>query len=305
MNIKEQTVGLDERDESVDMMADLNEGNIATAVKEAIDVPLETGGDETHHSSVVIPFRQRRKRVAEPEISRAETVEKVEETVQSEKETTEQDGQVAVAAPPKEWIKVKRKPLYDFVKRTFDIVVSLICLTVGLPVYLIMILAIVIDDPGNPFFVQERVGLNGRVFKMVKLRTMRKDAEQIKVNLAEQNEYESVHFKIKNDPRVTRVGRFLRATSLDETPQAINILLSQMTVIGPRAFVPSEQSLLPNDRLQVKPGLSCYWQLADTTKMSDEEQLELDYRYIRERGILTDLKIIWKTVCSVVGAKNC
>ena len=305
MNIKEQTVGLDERDESVDMMADLNEGNIATAVKEKIDVPLETGGDETHHSSVVIPFRQRRKRVAEPENSRVETVEKVEETVQSEKKTTEQDGQVAVAAPPKEWIKVKRKPLYDFVKRTFDIVVSLICLTVGLPVYLIMILAIVIDDPGNPFFVQERVGLNGRVFKMVKLRTMRKDAEQIKVNLAEQNEYESVHFKIKNDPRVTRVGRFLRATSLDETPQAINILLSQMTVIGPRAFVPSEQSLLPNDRLQVKPGLSCYWQLADTTKMSDEEQLELDYRYIRERGILTDLKIIWKTVCSVVGAKNC
>ena len=107
MNIKEQTARLDERDESVDMMADLNEGNIATAVKETIDVPLETCGDETRHSSVVIPFRQRRKRVAEPEISRAETVEKVEETVKSEKETTEQGGQVAVAAPPKEWIKVK------------------------------------------------------------------------------------------------------------------------------------------------------------------------------------------------------
>ena len=305
MNIKEQTVGLDERDESVDMMADLNEGNIATAVKEKINVPLETGGDETHRGSVVIPFRQRRKRVAELRNSRAETVEKVEETVKSENETTKQDGQVAVAAPPKEWIKVKRKPLYDFIKRTFDIVVSLICLTVGLPVYLIMILAIVIDDPGNPFFVQERVGLNGRVFKMVKLRTMRKDAEQIKVNLAEQNEYESVHFKIKNDPRVTRVGRFLRVTSLDETPQAINILLSQMTVIGPRAFVPSEQSLLPNDRLQVKPGLSCYWQLADTTKMSDEEQLELDYRYIRERGIGTDLKIIFATIASVFKGKNC
>ena len=231
MNIKEQTVGLDERDESVDMMADLNEGNIATAVKEAIDVPLETGGDETRHSSVVIPFRQRRKRVAEPDSSRVETVEKVEETEPSEKETTEQGGQVAVAAPPKEWIKVKRKPLYDFIKRTFDIVVSLICLTVGLPVYLIMILAIVIDDPGNPFFVQERVGLNGRVFKMVKLRTMRKDAEQIKINLANQNEYKSVHFKIENDPRVTKVGKFLRKTSLDETPQVLNLLTGERDII--------------------------------------------------------------------------
>ena len=213
--------------------------------------------------------------------------------------------EIVAAAPTRERVEVKPKPLYDFVKRAFDIVVSLVCLTVGLPVYLIMILAIVIDDPGNPFFVQERVGLNGRVFKMVKLRTMRKDAEKIKVNLAEQNEYKSVHFKIENDPRVTKVGKFLRRTSLDETAQVLNLLTGSMTIVGPRPFIPSEQAQLPNDRLQVKPGLSCYWQLADTAKMSDEEQLELDYRYIRERGILTDLKIIWKTVCSVVGAKNC
>ena len=189
------------------------------------------------------------------------------------------------ATPTKERIEVESKPLYDFVKRVFDIVVALICLTVGLPVYLIMILAIVIDDPGNPFFVQERVGLNGRVFKMVKLRTMRKDAEKIKVNLTEQNEYKSVHFKIENDPRVTKVGRFLRRTSLDETAQVLNLLTGSMTIVGPRPFIPSEQEQLPSDRLQVKPGLSCYWQLADTAKMSDEEQLELDYRYIRERGV--------------------
>ena len=210
-------------------------------------------------------------------------------------------GETVVHTP----IEVKPKPVYDFFKRVFDFAVSLICLTVGLPVYLIIALAIVIDDPGNPFFVQDRVGKNGKVFKMVKFRTMRKDAEKIKVTLAEQNEYESVHFKIKNDPRVTRVGKFLRATSLDETPQAINLLLSHMTVVGPRAFVPSEQSLLPDDRLQVKPGLSCYWQLEDTAKMSDEEQLELDYRYIRERGIITDLKIIFETVKSVFKGENC
>ena len=134
-------------------------------------------------------------------------------------------------------IEVKPKPVYDFFKRVFDIAVSLICLTVGLPVYFIIALAIVIDDPGNPFFVQDRVGKNGKVFKMVKFRSMRKDAEQIKVNLAEQNEYASVHFKIENDPRVTKVGKFLRKTSLDETPQAINLLLSDMTVIGERDII--------------------------------------------------------------------
>ncbi len=213
--------------------------------------------------------------------------------------------EIVAAAPTRERIEVKPKPLYDFVKRAFDIVVALICLTVGLPVYLIMILAIVIDDPGNPFFVQERVGFNGRVFKMVKLRTMRKDAEKIKVNLTEQNEYKSVHFKIENDPRVTKVGRFLRRTSLDETAQVLNLLTGSMTIVGPRPFIPSEQAQLPDDRLQVKPGLSCYWQLEDTTKMSDEEQLELDYRYIRERGVRTDLKIIFATIKSIFKGGNC
>ena len=230
-------------------------------------------------------------------------VEQVEQSVPVAVQTASQP-KTAVGTVVHTPIEVKPRPVYDFFKRVFDIVVSLVCLTVGLPVYLIIALAIVIDDPGNPFFVQDRVGKNGKVFKMVKFRTMRKDAEKIKVNLAEQNEYASVHFKIKNDPRVTRVGRFLRATSLDETPQAINILLSQMTVIGPRAFVPSEQSLLPDDRLQVKPGLSCYWQLERTLDMNDEEQLELDYKYIRERGIKTDLKIILRTVKKILKGNN-
>ena len=245
---------------------EMREGNVATIEKD-----VELG---ENYSDVVIPLKRVHK------------------------------AEIVAAAPTRERVKVEPKPLYDFAKRAFDIVVALVCLTVGLPVYLIMILAIVIDDPGNPFFVQERVGLNGRVFKMVKLRTMRKDAEKIKVNLAEQNECDSVHFKIKNDPRVTRVGKFLRATSLDETPQAINLLLSHMTVVGPRAFVPSEQSLLPDDRLQVKPGLSCYWQLERTLDMNDEEQLELDYKYIRERGIKTDLKIILRTVKKILKGNN-
>ena len=206
-------------------------------------------------------------------------------------------------AQPQERIVVKRKPVYEFVKRAFDIAVSLICLTVGLPVYLILVLAVVLDSPGHPFFVQERVGLNGRVFRMVKLRTMYRDADSHKSEL--RNECESdVHFKIKNDPRITRVGRFLRATSLDEIPQAVNVLLNHMSIVGPRAYILSEQALLPDDRLQVKPGLTCYWQITDTTKMSYDEQLELDYRYIRERGVWTDLKLIGKTVKVVLARKN-
>ena len=152
--------------------------------------------------------------------------------------------------------------------------------------------------------MQERVGLNGRVFRMIKFRTMYRDADSHKSEL--KNECESnVHFKIKNDPRITHVGKFLRKTSLDETPQALNLLTGSMTIIGPRAFIPSEQAQLPLDRLQVKPGLSCYWQITDTTKMSYDEQLELDYRYIRERGIATDLKIIWYTLEYIVHQSNC
>lgn len=200
---------------------------------------------------------------------------------------------------------VTPKPVYDFVKRAFDLIVSFVCLTVGLPIYLLIALAIVIDSPGNPLFVQQRVGKNGRAFKMVKFRTMYKNADERKKDLAEINEYESVHFKIGNDPRVTKVGRFLRKTSLDETAQVLNLLTGTMTVVGPRPFVASEQELLPSDRLLVKPGLSCYWQITNTAKMSEQEQLELDYKYIKERSVKTDLIIIWRTIITMFKANNC
>ena len=174
----------------------------------------------------------------------------------------------------------------------------------GLPVYLLIALAIVLDDPGNPLFIQKRVGKNGKIFRMVKFRTMYKDAEARKQDLMIHNEYESVHFKMENDPRITRVGRFLRKTSLDETPQALNLLTGSMSVIGPRPFIPEEQAQLPDDRLAVKPGLSCYWQIMDTTQMSYEDQLELDYKYIRERGVWTDLKLIGKTIKVILKCGN-
>lgn len=208
-------------------------------------------------------------------------------------------------APEREQDILKRKPVYDFIKRVFDILVALMCLTAGLPVYMIIAIAIIINDPGNPLFVQERVGRGGKVFKMIKFRTMYCDAEKIKSTLMNENEYDCVHFKIKNDPRITRVGKFLRRTSLDEIPQAVNLLVGTMSVIGPRPFVQSEQAQLPYDRLCVKPGLTCYWQITDTTKMGYDEQLELDYKYIHERGVGTDLKLIWKTIKHIFKGGNC
>lgn len=197
------------------------------------------------------------------------------------------------------------KPIFDFFKRVFDVFASLICIVVGLPVYLIIAAVIIIDDPGNPFFAQERVGLNGKRYMCLKWRSMYMDAEARKAELAQQNEYDSVHFKMANDPRITRVGHFLRKTSLDETAQFLNILFNDMSFIGPRPFVVKEQDQLPSDRLAVKPGLSCYWQITDTTKMSTEEQLELDYKYIRERSVSTDLSLIFKTIMVVFKGKNC
>ena len=205
---------------------------------------------------------------------------------------------------PREYISFENKPVYDFFKRVFDIVVSLICLTVGLPIYIIIAAVIMIDDFGNPLFIQERVGKGGKIFRMIKFRTMYVHSDSMKENLMSQNEYESVHFKIHNDPRITRVGRFLRKTSLDEITQAVNLLTGSMTIIGPRPFVKSEQDQLSQDRLCVKPGLSGYWQITDTTQMTKEEQLELDYKYIRERSICTDLKLIGMTIVTVLKGKN-
>lgn len=196
------------------------------------------------------------------------------------------------------------KPLYDFFKRTFDIVCSLCALIILSPVLLIVAVIIMIDDFGNPFFVQERIGKDLKPFKMIKFRSMYKDAEKRKAELMQHNEYSDVHFKMENDPRITKAGNFIRKTSLDELPQLINIVKGDMSIIGPRPFIRVEQEQLPDERLLVKPGLSCYWQIADTAKMTNEEQLELDYKYIRERSFATDIKIIFMTVGVVLGSKN-
>ena len=228
-------------------------------------------------------------------------MEELKTTVVEEQVNTEVAEDVVMV---KSNVVLKKKPVYDFLKRFGDILISLVALTCGLPIFIIIAIVIMLDDFGNPFFMQERIGKDGKAFQMFKFRTMFMNADEMKVNLMAENEYDSVHFKMSNDPRITRVGKFLRKTSIDELPQILNVLLGHMTIIGPRPFVRSEQDQLPSDRLLVKPGLSCYWQITDTVKMSNEDQLELDYKYIRNRSVKTDLEIIWATVMLVVKGLN-
>lgn len=228
-------------------------------------------------------------------------MEELKTTVVAEQVNTEVAEDVVMV---KSNVVLKKKPVYEFFKRFVDIVVAVLGLTCGLPIFIIIALLIMADDFGNPFFMQERIGKDGKAFNMFKFRTMFVNADEQKVDLMGENEYESVHFKISNDPRITKVGRFLRKTSLDELPQILNVLIGNMTIIGPRPFVRSEQEQLPSDRLLVKPGLSCYWQIANTVKMSNEEQLELDYKYIRNRSVKTDIEIILGTVRLVVKGSN-
>ena len=228
-------------------------------------------------------------------------MEELQTTSAAEQINTEATEDVVMV---KSNVTIKKKPVYEFLKRFADILISLAVLICGLPFFIIIAIVVMIDDFGNPFFMQERIGKDGKAFNMFKFRTMFMHADEMKVDLLEQNEYESVHFKMSNDPRITKVGKFLRKTSLDELPQILNVFLGHMTIIGPRPFVRSEQDQLPSDRLLVKPGLSCYWQITDTLKMSDEDQLELDYKYIRERSIGTDIKIILATIKMVLGGEN-
>ncbi len=194
--------------------------------------------------------------------------------------------------------------VYWFVKRIFDIIMSSVAILILSPVFLIVALAIYIDDPkGSPFFVQTRVGRHGKKFKFYKFRSMVSNAEELLEQLKEKNEKDGPVFKMKDDPRITRVGKFIRKTSIDELPQLFNILKGDMSIVGPRPSLPKEVSQY-NDyqaqRLFVTPGLTCYWQ---ASKKRDEipfdEWVDLDIKYILERSWLVDIKVIIKTFTAV------
>ena len=198
----------------------------------------------------------------------------------------------------------RRKPVYEFIKRIMDICCSLVALILLSPVFLFTMIAIYIDDPGPVLFKQVRVGRDGRKFLIWKFRSMKKNAEEAKAELMSKNQDHGANFKIENDPRITRVGRFIRKTSIDELPQLVNILKGDMAVIGPRPFIESEQKCLPEDRLLVKPGLSCYWQIGGKNELSMQEQIALDRKYVEERSVIVDVKIIILTMKMVVANKN-
>ncbi|MBQ8825061.1 MAG: sugar transferase [Ruminococcus sp.] len=196
------------------------------------------------------------------------------------------------------------KTVYDVVKRSLDVICSVLALIVLSPVLLITSIAIYIDDPGPVIFKQIRVGKNGTKFMIYKFRSMKVNADAHKNELMNQNQSEGVTFKIFNDPRRTRVGKFIRKTSIDELPQLVNILIGDMSVIGPRPFIPEEQNQLPADRLLVKPGLSCYWQIEGKNTLPIEKQIALDRKYIIERSLLVDLKIIFRTFAIIFKKEN-
>lgn len=194
---------------------------------------------------------------------------------------------------------------YWFLRRTQDILLSALALLVLWPIMLITAIVICIDSPGGPIFAQDRVGRDGKVFKFYKFRSMVSNAESMLDDLMEQNEMEGPAFKIKDDPRITRIGRFIRKTSIDELPQLFNILKGDMSIVGPRPPLPREVEQYDDyyrQRLYVTPGLTCYWQIRpNRNDCTFDEWMELDLTYIQERSFLTDWKIILKTFGAVIG----
>ena len=203
----------------------------------------------------------------------------------------------------------KGRGSYRFFRRLQDIVLSLLALLVLWPVLLVIAIIIVLDSPGaGPIFVQTRVGKNGKEFRFYKFRSMCPNAEDKLEELLDQNEMEGPAFKIKEDPRITRFGKFIRATSIDELPQLINVLRGDMSIVGPRPPLPREVEQYDEyyrQRLLVTPGLTCYWQITPhKTELSFDQWVELDVKYIRERSFLTDWKIIFKTFGAVLGMRG-
>jgi exopolysaccharide biosynthesis polyprenyl glycosylphosphotransferase len=197
---------------------------------------------------------------------------------------------------------------YLAAKRTMDIIGAIVGLIVTSVLFLVVAIAIKIEDPkGTVFFAQTRVGKNGKEFKMYKFRSMVSDAEERLNDLLEYNEVTGAMFKMKNDPRVTKVGRFIRKTSIDELPQLWNVLKGDMSLVGPRPPLPREveqYTEYDKQRLLVTPGCTGLWQVSGRSNVGFKEMVELDLQYIRNRSILLDVKIIFKTVFVLFGSKD-
>jgi lipopolysaccharide/colanic/teichoic acid biosynthesis glycosyltransferase len=188
-------------------------------------------------------------------------------------------------------------------KRAFDVVGSLLALIILAPIWILIAVMIKLDTPGPVLFRQPRVGRDGRVFAMLKFRTMIRDADQQKLQLLHLNEAGDGLFKIRDDPRLTRFGRFLRTTSLDELPQLIHVLTGRMSLVGPRPLVSEEDGMIDGRyrrRLEMRPGMTGRWQVAGASRIPMNEMVVLDYDYVRDWSLLGDVKLLVGTVPHVV-----
>lgn len=199
---------------------------------------------------------------------------------------------------------VEQTVAYKFLKRFLDLIFSLIGLLCLIPLFLVIAIFIKIDDPnGGIFFVQQRVGENGKLFRMYKFRSMHSDAEERLENILNLNEIEGSMFKMREDPRVTRTGKFIRKYSIDEIPQLFNVLLGNMSLVGPRPALPREVATYSEydmQRLLVRPGITGLWQVSGRNSLSFNEMVDLDLKYIKYRSIRFDFFILLKTIKEVL-----
>ncbi|WP_081417345.1 sugar transferase [Paenibacillus sp. Soil522] len=198
--------------------------------------------------------------------------------------------------------------LHSVIKRTLDITGSLVGLILLSPLFVIIAILIKLEDPkGSVLFYQTRIGKNEKPFRMYKFRSMVSNAEEKLKDLLAKNEIEGAMFKMKNDPRITKIGKFIRKTSIDELPQLINVLRGDMSLVGPRPPLTrevAEYTAYDKLRLTVKPGCTGLWQVSGRNELSFKEMVELDLKYIQNRSIGADLKIIFKTFRVLLGAKD-
>ena len=198
---------------------------------------------------------------------------------------------------------VDDRKVYSVIKRSFDIIASFLAIVLFFWVFALIAIIIRIDDGGPALYVSKRVGIYGREFNFYKFRSMRVDADKMLDSLLEQNETSGQLFKMKNDPRITRVGRFLRKTSLDELPQLFNILKGDMSFVGPRPPLVREvkdYTEFSMQRLAVVGGLTCYWQISGRSTIDFNGMVRFDQKYIAERSVWTDIKILFKTIPAVI-----
>lgn len=218
------------------------------------------------------------------------------------------DEQQLVVEKIDECVSKSKIKAYDILKRFIDIIIGTIGLIACIPIFIIIGIAIKIDSKGPVFFKHKRIGKHGKKLEIYKFRTMIENAEEAMKNFTEEQKKEfAENFKLENDPRVTRVGKILRKTSLDELPQIINILKGEMSIIGPRPVVRSELEKYGSNQdkfLSVAPGLTGYWAANGRSDVSYEERMALELYYVNNRSLILDMKIFFKTIGSVLKGRG-